>query len=105
MTDKKEIALQAVEVARNSGKIRKGTNEVTKALEKGIAKLVVYAKDVQPQEIVMHLPILAKEKNVPCIQVDSKEELGAAAGVGLGTASVAIVNEGEAKKLIAQLKE
>ena len=105
MTDKKEIALQAIEVARNSGKIRKGTNEVTKALEKGIAKLVVYAKDVQPQEIVMHLPILAKEKNVPCIQVDSKEELGAAAGVGLGAASVAIVNEGEAKKLIAQLKE
>ena len=105
MTDKKEIALQAIEVARNSGKIKKGTNEVTKALEKGIAKLVVYAKDIQPAEIVMHLPILAKEKNVPCVQVDSKEELGAAAGVGLGTASVAIVNEGEAKKLIAQLKE
>src|SRR3990167_2880166 len=102
--DKKEIALQAVEVAKNSCKIRKGTNEVTKALEKGIAKLVVYAKDVQPAEIIMHLPILAKEKNVPCIEVDSKEELGAAAGIGMPTASVAIVNEGEAKKLIAQLK-
>ncbi|HIH39719.1 TPA: 50S ribosomal protein L7ae [Candidatus Woesearchaeota archaeon] len=102
--DKKELALQAVEVAKNSGKIRKGTNEVTKALEKGIAKLVVYAKDVQPAEIIMHLPILAKEKNVPCIEVDSKEELGAAAGIGMPTASVAIVNEGEAKKLIAQLK-
>ena len=103
MTDKKELALQAVEVAKNSGKIKKGTNEVTKALEKGIAKLVVYAKDVQPAEIVMHLPILAKEKNVPCVAVDSREELGAAAGVGLPTSSVAIVNEGEAKKIIAQI--
>ena len=103
MTDKKELALQAIEVARNSGKIRKGTNEVTKALEKGLAKLVVYAKDVQPQEIVMHLPILAKEKNVPCVEVDSKEELGAAAGVGMPTASVAVVNEGEARKIIAQI--
>lgn len=103
MADKKELALQAVELAKNSGKIRKGTNEVTKALEKGIAKLVVYAKDTQPAEIVMHIPMLAKEKNVPCVEVDSREELGAAAGLALPTASVAIVQEGESKKVIAQL--
>jgi len=105
MTDKKELALQAVEVAKNSGKIKKGTNEVTKALEKGTAKLVVYAKDTQPAEIVMHLPVLAKEKGVPCVEVDSREELGIAAGVGLPTSSVAVVNEGEAKKIISQIKE
>ncbi len=103
MSDNKELALQAVELAKNSGKIKKGTNEVTKALEKGTAKLVVYAKDTQPAEIIMHLPILAKEKNVPCIEVDSREELGAAAGIGLPTSSVAIVQEGEAKKIIAEL--
>jgi large subunit ribosomal protein L7Ae len=105
MADKKELALQAVEVARNSGKIRKGTNEVTKALEKGIAKLVVFAKDTQPAEIVMHLPVLAKEKNVPCVQVESREELGAAAGLTVPTSSVVVVQEGEAKKIIAQIKE
>lgn len=103
MVDKKELALQAVEVAKNSGKIKKGTNEVTKALEKGIAKLVVCAKDTQPQEIIMHLPVLAKEKNVPCVEVDSREELGIAAGVGIPTSAVAVVNEGEAKKIIAQI--
>jgi large subunit ribosomal protein L7Ae len=103
MSDNKELALQAVELAKNSGKIKKGTNEVTKALEKGTAKLVVYAKDTQPVEIIMHLPILAKEKNVPCIEVDSREELGAAAGIGLPTSSVAVVQEGEAKKIIAEL--
>ncbi len=103
MTDKKELALQDVEVAKNSGKIKKGTNEVTKALEKSTAKLVVYAKDTQPQEIIMHIPVLAKEKNIPCVEVDSREELGIAAGVGIPTSAVAIVNEGDSKKLIAQI--
>lgn len=105
MSDKKDLALQAIEVAKNSGKIKKGTNEVTKALEKGTAKLVVYAKDTQPAEIVMHLPILAKEKGIPCIEVDSREELGAAAGLALPTSSVAIVVEGESKKIIAQIQK
>ena len=100
-----EKALEAVEVAKNTGKIKKGTNEVTKALERGVAKLVVYAKDIQPQEIVIHLPVLAKEKNVPCIEVTSKEELGIAAGISVPTAAVAIVKEGDAKKLIAELKK
>ncbi|HME86866.1 MAG TPA: ribosomal L7Ae/L30e/S12e/Gadd45 family protein [Candidatus Nanoarchaeia archaeon] len=103
MSDKKELALQAIELARNSGKIKKGTNEVTKAIEKGIAKLVVYAKDTQPAEIIMHIPLLAKEKNVPCIEIESREELGAAAGLHVGTASVAIVVEGESKKIIAEI--
>lgn len=103
MADKKELALQAIESAKTSGKIKKGTNEVTKALEKGNAKLVVYAKDTAPPEIIMHLPILAKEKKVPCIEVDSREELGTAAGINTPTSSVAVVVEGDSKKLIAQL--
>ena len=91
---------EAVEVAKATGKIKKGSNEVTKALERGQAKLVVVAKDVQPAEIIMHLPLLAKEKGVPCVEVPSKEQLGAAAGLPLGTGAIAIVVEGEAKKLI-----
>ncbi len=104
MAEKSDKSLEIIEVARSTGKIRKGSNEVTKALEKGQAKLVVIAKDVTPPEIVMHLPILAKEKAVPCVEVASKEELGAAAGLSVGTAAVAVVQEGEAKKLLAQLK-
>jgi large subunit ribosomal protein L7Ae len=99
----KEVAertLEAIEAARSTGKIRKGANEVTKALEKGQAKLVAIAKDVTPPEIVMHLPVLANEKGVPCIEVPSKEELGAAAGLPVGTATVAIVVEGESKNII-----
>lgn len=97
-------ALEAIEVARTTGKIKRGANEATKALERGTAKLVVIAKDVSPPEIVMHLPLLAKEKNIPCVEVSNKEELGAAAGIKIPTAAVAIVNEGEAKNIIREIK-
>ncbi len=105
MTDKEVLdkVYEAIEVAKATGKIKKGTNETTKAIERGTAKLVVYAKDVNPPEIVMHLPLLAKEKGVPCVEVPSKEDLGAAAGISVGTGSVTIVQEGEAKSIIKQI--
>jgi large subunit ribosomal protein L7Ae len=98
-----EKALQAVEAARQTGKIKKGTNEVTKAIERGTAKLVVIAKDVSPPEITMHLPLLAKEKGIPCTIVPSKEELGAAAGLSVPTVSIAIIVEGDAKNIIKEI--
>ena len=96
MTDDAKI-LEAVEIARTSGKIRKGANETTKAIEKGLAKLVVYAADVSPKEVVMHLPLLCKEKNVTCVEIAKKEDLGAAAGLSVPTAAVAVLKEGDAK--------
>lgn len=100
-----EKVFESVEIARTTGKIKKGTNEVTKAIEKGSAKLVVVAKDVTPPEVVMHLPLLSKEKGIPCVQVTSKEELGAAAGLAVGSGSVAIVQEGDAKKLVKEIAD
>ena len=102
MADDAKI-LEAIEVARTTGKIRKGANEATKAAEKGTAKLIVYASDVNPKEIVMHLPLLCKEKNVPCIEVSKKDDLGAAAGLPVATAAVAIVKEGDAKSTIDEI--
>ena len=98
--DKKVIekVYEAIEVAKNTGKIKKGSNEATKAVERETAKLVAVAKDVTPPEVTMHIPLLAKEKGILCIMVDSKEELGAAAGINVGTAAVAIIEEGDAKK-------
>lgn len=103
MVDEAKV-LEAIEVARTSGKIRKGANEATKAVEKGEAKLVVYAADVSPKEIIMHLPLLCKEKNIPCVEISKKDDLGAAAGLPVSTAAVAIVKEGEAKSRIESLK-
>ena len=93
-----------IEKAKKTGKVDKGTNEVTKAIELGVAKLVVYAKDVEPKEIVAHLPILCKEKKILCVEVDSKQKLGLAVGIGVHAAAVAVINPGEAEKEIAQLK-
>jgi large subunit ribosomal protein L7Ae len=102
-----ESAFELIELVKSSGKIKKGTNEVTKAIEKQKAKFVIVAEDVTPPEIVMHLPLLAKEKEIPCIKAGTKEELGTAAGLKVGTSSLAIIDEGEAKeqlkKVIASL--
>ena len=106
MTDDKEMmdmAFEAVELAKKSGKICKGTNEVTKAVEKGIAKLVVVAKDVNPPEIVMHLPPLCKEKGILYVQIGTKDDLGAAAGLAVGTSAVGVVQEGQAANVLKEL--
>ncbi len=94
-----------VEKAKKTGKVDKGTNEVTKAIERGVAKLVVYAADVEPKEIVAHLPIICKEKGIPCVEVDSKQKLGLAIGLGVNASAVAIIDAGEAEKdIAAQIK-
>jgi large subunit ribosomal protein L7Ae len=93
-----------IEKSKKTGKIDKGTNEVTKAIELGVAKLVVYAEDVEPKEITAHLAALCKEKGIPCAGVDSKKKLGIAAGIAVGASSVAVINGGDVEKDIAQLK-
>ena len=95
---------QIIEKATRTGKIEKGTNEVTKAIERGTAKFVVYAGDVEPKEIVQHLPFLCKEKNIPCKEVDSKQKLGVAVGIPVSASSVAVIETGEAELDIKELK-
>ena len=93
-----------IEKARKTGKIDKGTNEVTKAIERGVAKLVVYALDVEPKEIVQHLPVLCKEKKIKCKEADSKQKLGIAVGLPVACSSVAVIDAGDAEKDIQALK-
>ena len=100
-----EKVYESIEIAKGSGKLKKGVNEATKAIERGTAKLVAVAKDVSPAEIVMHLPLLAKDKGIPCVTVDTKEELGSAAGISVGCSAVSIIQEGDAKKLIQEIKK
>lgn len=95
---------EAVEIAKNTGKLRKGVNETTKCIERGLAKLVIMATDVTPEEILMHLPVLCEEKKVPYTYVPSKLELGKAAGIDVATSSIAIEEVGDAKKVIEDIK-
>ena len=96
-------ALEVVEAAKTTGKIKKGVNETTKAVERGVAKLVLVAKDVNPSEIILHLEPLCNEKNIPLVEVSSKEELGTAAGLSVSTAAVAVLDEGEGKRVLKDI--
>jgi len=110
--DVQDLAYDLVEKARDTGKISKGANEVTKQVERGQAKLVVMAEDVTPEEILAHMPVLCEEKNIPYAYVQSREELGTSAGLHIGTAAVAVLNTGKDKntletlvKKVSELKE
>ena len=100
MSDK---AYEIIEVAKKTGALRRGTNEVTKAIERGKAAFIAYAADVSPKELTMHLPILCKEKGVIFAEVPSREELGTAAGLSVPSVAIAVVDAGDAKGLIAEL--
>jgi large subunit ribosomal protein L7Ae len=94
---------EAVRLAKQSGKVRKGTNETTKAIERGISRLVVIAEDVEPPEVVAHLPILCDERNAPYIFVPSKQQLGVSLGIDVGSAAATILDAGEAQHIVDQV--
>lgn len=97
-------AYQVLEKVSKTGKIEKGTNEVTKAIERGTAKYVFYAADVEPKEIVQHIPLLCKEKKIHCKEVDSKQKLGLSAGLNVKASAIAIIDAGSAEKELSALK-
>ncbi len=104
----KELAdkvYELVELARDGGKIRKGTNEVTKLVERGETQMVVMAEDVSPPEILMHMPALCEERSVPYAYVPSKSELGNASGLEKPTAALAVIDAGKGKPLLDELAE
>ncbi|MBD3157895.1 MAG: 50S ribosomal protein L7ae [Candidatus Lokiarchaeota archaeon] len=96
-------ALEALEIARETGRIKKGVNETTKTVERAIAKLVLIAEDVDPPEIIMFLPGLCDDKKVPYIFVNSKSNLGEAAGIERPTSAASILVEGKAKDLVSDV--
>jgi len=98
-----DATYEALRQARQTGKVRKGTNETTKAIERGVAKLVVIAEDVEPPEVVAHLPILCEERKVAYIFVPSRAQIGVALGIDVPAASACIVESGEAIGILDQI--
>ena len=103
--DLADDALEALEVARDTGTVKKGTNETTKAVERGTAVLVYIAEDVSPEEIVMHLPELADEKGIPYLFVATQDDVGHAAGLEVGSAAAAIEDAGDAEETVESIVE
>eukprot|EP00245_Coleochaete_scutata_P014415 TRINITY_DN6138_c0_g1_i1.p1 TRINITY_DN6138_c0_g1~~TRINITY_DN6138_c0_g1_i1.p1 ORF type:complete len:129 (+),score=24.46 TRINITY_DN6138_c0_g1_i1:150-536(+) len=99
--------LDIVQQASNFKQLKKGANEATKTLNRGIAEFVVMAADTEPLEILLHLPLLAEDKNVPYVFVPSKQALGRACGVSRPVISCSVTsNEGSTLKAqIESLKD
>ncbi len=98
-----DAAYEALQIAAKTGAVRKGTNETTKAIERAEAKLVVIAEDVDPPEVVAHLPLLCEERKIPYMFVPSKEKIGGSVNIDVPAASASIVKEGEAEGLVKEI--
>jgi large subunit ribosomal protein L7Ae len=95
-----EKALEAVRLAKQNGTVRKGVNEVTKSIERGLSTLVILAEDIDPEEVVMHIPTLCDQKKISYVYVPTKLELGKALGMTVPCSSVAIEKPGDAQSTI-----
>ena len=82
--------LQLVQAAQANKQLRKGANEVTKTLNRSVAEIVIIAGDVDPIEIVLSLPLLCEDKNVPYIFISSRAALGRACGVSRSVTACSI---------------
>jgi len=100
-----DAAYEALHIASETGQVRRGTNETTKAIERGQARLVVIAEDVDPPEVVAHLPILCDERKIAYVFVPSKEKLGTSSGIDVYAASACITEAGEAAALVEEISK
>ncbi len=94
---------EALQLAKQSGTIRKGANEVTKSVERGLASFVVIAGDVEPEEVVVHIPSLCEQKKVAYSYVPSKQDLGKAIGLNVPCTAIAVENAGSAANSIKDI--
>ena len=104
----KDMTIKVQDLIKDSAKkgfLKKGANESTKALNRGIAQIIVMAADTEPLEIVLHLPLLWEDKNVPYIFVPSQHSLGAACGVSRNIIACAITSDGEQSDLQGRINE
>ncbi|VDM97958.1 unnamed protein product [Thelazia callipaeda] len=99
--------LDLVQQAQNYKQLKKGANEATKTLNRGLAEIIIMAADAEPLEIILHLPLLCEDKNVPYVFVRSKAALGRACGVSRPVIAASIIqNEGsQLRSQIQKIKE
>ena len=83
-----------------NGRVKKGSNEVTKAAERGTAQFIILAEDVNPPELLAHIPLICEEKDIPYGYVPSQEFLAKEAGMpgGVKTASLALLEVSKGAK-------
>lgn len=66
-----------------------GTKQTLKAMRRQEVREVYVASDAD-EHLTRSITVLAKELDIPCVEVDSMEKLGNACGIEVKTAAVAI---------------
>lgn len=94
---------EALQLVKQSGSVKKGSNEVTKSVERGLASFVVIAEDVDPEEVVMHIPSICEQKKIAYTYVPNKLELGKSIGLNVPCTAVAVENQGNASQSIKDI--
>lgn len=61
--------LDLVQQASHYRQLKKGANEATKTLNRGISEIVILAADTAPLAILLHLPLLCEDKNTPYVSL------------------------------------
>ena len=89
--------LDLIQQANHYKQLKKGANEATKTLNRGLADLIVLAADTEPLAIVLHLPLLCEDKNVPYVYVNSRSALGRACGVSRSVIAVSIIHNDQSQ--------
>ncbi|KAJ8585568.1 L30e-like protein [Rhizopogon salebrosus TDB-379] len=95
--------LDLVQQAGQYKQLKKGANEATKTLNRGVAEFIVLTADTEPLEILLHLPLLCEEKNVPYVFIPSKAALGRACNVSRPVISASVTTS-EARELQSQIR-
>jgi U4/U6 small nuclear ribonucleoprotein SNU13 len=98
-----KVILSLVQQASQSQQLKKGANEATKTLNRGISEFVVLAADTEPLAILLHLPLLCEDKNTPYVFVPSKVALGRACGVSRPVIACSITTN-DGSPLVQQIK-
>ncbi|GAW01383.1 50S ribosomal protein L30e-like protein [Lentinula edodes] len=93
-----DLTQQAVQYKQ----LKKGANEATKTLNRGVAEFIILTADTEPLEILLHLPLLCEEKNVPYVFLPSKAALGRACNVTRPVIAVSITT-GDSRELSSQI--
>jgi len=95
--------LDLVQQSSHARLLKKGANEATKTLNRGIAEIIILAADCAPLSILLHLPLLCEDKNVPYVFIDSKIALGRACGVSRSVIAASITTN-ESSELMGQIR-
>jgi len=101
------LSQQILDIVQQAGhyhQLKKGANEATKTLNRGTSEIIILAEDTSPLAILLHLPLLCEDKNVPYVYVRSKTALGRACGVSRPVIAASVTTN-EASDLMPQIRD